>query len=489
MANKKIILEQTVKVSADISNAQKNLQKLGSLLDNVGNQTKDNKMSSLTSNYEQLVGQLDKLKKATDKGFENEKSATDALGAINKVSDAIELMINKVKRMQANPANYIQTSDIQNAKKLTQELENISNAQNKINELQSKKGGLVEKKSSLEARINEQKNFVDKYQNNQNYNSSINKAFRKSDFSDSQYKEYIEASNKIKEIKAKYDKNISVEDYSDEDMDILRASKQQQVNILLKITTDGTDSATSELETINTQITQTDTQLKNMESGANLSSVKSTILEIVKAAEKAGVSLEGIDEDSIKNWDTSKILQMKDALYQLAQSTGEAEKTNFSSNLQNLLGDLENEKAEAESLSQKIENLYDSSANSRRAQQGIDTLKNRFEEFFSLQNGLRLFENAIRSAFQTIKELDSAMTETAVVTDYSISDMWGMLDTYTAKAKELGVTTKGAYETMTLYYQQGLQDQSAWDLGTETLKMARIAGMDYATTTDAMTAA
>jgi hypothetical protein len=45
------------------------------------------------------------------------------------------------------------------------------------------------------------------------------------------------------------------------------------------------------------------------------------------------------------------------------------------------------------------------------------------------------------------------MTETAVVTDFDISDMWAQLPQYTKRANELGVTTKAAYEAATLYYQ------------------------------------
>ena len=81
------------------------------------------------------------------------------------------------------------------------------------------------------------------------------------------------------------------------------------------------------------------------------------------------------------------------------------------------------------------------------------------------------------------------MTDTAVVTDNTISDMWNKLDEYTARANQLGATTQGAYETATLYYQQGLDDQQAGELSVETMKMARIAGMDYAKATDSMTAA
>jgi hypothetical protein len=51
------------------------------------------------------------------------------------------------------------------------------------------------------------------------------------------------------------------------------------------------------------------------------------------------------------------------------------------------------------------------------------------------------------------------MTETAVVTDFSIADMWGQLSDYTKRANELGVTTKDAYESATLFYQQGLNSE------------------------------
>jgi TP901 family phage tail tape measure protein len=56
-------------------------------------------------------------------------------------------------------------------------------------------------------------------------------------------------------------------------------------------------------------------------------------------------------------------------------------------------------------------------------------------------------------------------------------------------ANQLGTTTLGAYETMTLFYQQGLKTNEVFEIGGETMKMARIAGMDYADATDKMTAA
>jgi len=53
----------------------------------------------------------------------------------------------------------------------------------------------------------------------------------------------------------------------------------------------------------------------------------------------------------------------------------------------------------------------------------------------------------------TVKELDKAMTETAVVTEFTISDMWKTLPEYTKRANELGLTVKDVYQASTLYYQ------------------------------------
>ena len=119
----------------------------------------------------------------------------------------------------------------------------------------------------------------------------------------------------------------------------------------------------------------------------------------------------------------------------------------------------------------------------------IDSLKSRVQHFFSLTNSVMLFRKILQDTIQTTKELDAAMTETAVVTDFSVADMWKDLPRYTGVAKELGATIQGVYETMTLYYQQGLKTNEVFEVGTETLKMAKIAGLEYAQATDFMTAA
>lgn len=119
----------------------------------------------------------------------------------------------------------------------------------------------------------------------------------------------------------------------------------------------------------------------------------------------------------------------------------------------------------------------------------IERLGNQVKQFFSIGNTIQLFKRAVRDAMNTVKELDATMTETATVTNYSISDMWEQLPQYTKEANKLGTSINSLYKATTLYYQQGLQTNEAMALGIETIKMARVANMDAAQATDLMTAA
>ena len=119
----------------------------------------------------------------------------------------------------------------------------------------------------------------------------------------------------------------------------------------------------------------------------------------------------------------------------------------------------------------------------------MDNLKRQVMDFFSITNSIQLFKRAITSALNTVKELDATMTEAAVVTEFDVSDMWEKLPQYSKEAQNLGVSINGMYQATTLYYQQGLKNQEAMELGIETMKMGKIAAMDSTEATKAMTAA
>ena len=122
-------------------------------------------------------------------------------------------------------------------------------------------------------------------------------------------------------------------------------------------------------------------------------------------------------------------------------------------------------------------------------QQQVQNLQMQIKNYFGLDEIFRSIGRLAREAMDTVKELDAAMTETAVVTNFSVSDMWDMLPTYTQHANELGATITDVYNAATLYYQQGLTTSQSMALADETLKMARIGGIEAAEATDMMTAA
>ena len=136
-----------------------------------------------------------------------------------------------------------------------------------------------------------------------------------------------------------------------------------------------------------------------------------------------------------------------------------------------------------------IQDLVESAKGSAQAADEINHLKSQILQFFSITNAIQLFKRSIQSAFDTVKELDAVMTETAVVTEFSIGDMWERLPEYSAEATKLGASIRDLYAATTLYYQQGLQTEAAMGVGIETMKMARIANMEAADATQAMTAA
>ena len=140
----------------------------------------------------------------------------------------------------------------------------------------------------------------------------------------------------------------------------------------------------------------------------------------------------------------------------------------------------------AGSLTSDIKGTTDSLA---RQKEELGQVISRFAQFGTMAGIIRTFGKVVRSAFQSVKELDEAMNNIAVVTDYTTKDLWNQIDAYTAMAQATGSTIKGSYEVAQLYYQQGLTDAEVMAAANETLKMARISNIDYAAATDYATAA
>ena len=139
-----------------------------------------------------------------------------------------------------------------------------------------------------------------------------------------------------------------------------------------------------------------------------------------------------------------------------------------------------------EKVTDSLKRMHQEEFSFKRQTQDIDR---QIQSYFGLAQMIRKVGDIARAAFETVKELDAAMVETAVVTNFDVGDMWGMLPEYTAQANELGSTIKDVYEAATLYFQQGLNKNQSLGLANETLKMARIGGLQAAEATNMMTAA
>ena len=188
----------------------------------------------------------------------------------------------------------------------------------------------------------------------------------------------------------------------------------------------------------------------------------------------------------------SNVASINNLRQQLAAAEAELERLNFSS-VSNGSKAFDDAKSRVEqlkaALSQVAQSAEPAAASMSRMQSEIQSLQSSTQYFFGLRNMFMLLKRGIREALQTVKELDAAMTETAVVTNFSVGDMWEKLPEYTANANALGASVQDMYEATTLYYQQGLNAQQAMSIASETMKMARIGGLEAAEATDMMTAA
>lgn len=135
------------------------------------------------------------------------------------------------------------------------------------------------------------------------------------------------------------------------------------------------------------------------------------------------------------------------------------------------------------------EGLRESASAAAKSKAELEAVIGQFARFTTLAGIMNIFRNSIRAAFNAVKGLDEAMNSIAVVTDMTTQDLWDQIDIYTQMANATGSTIAGAYQVAQLYYQQGLSTNDVMTATTETLKLARVAAIDYASATDYMTSA
>ena len=149
----------------------------------------------------------------------------------------------------------------------------------------------------------------------------------------------------------------------------------------------------------------------------------------------------------------------------------------------------ENGQRAGEQVRTANEGLRESANAAAKSKSELEQVIQSFARFTTLAGIMDIFRNSIRAAFNAVKELDEAMNSIAVVTDMTTQDLWDQINVYTQMANATGSTIAGAYQVAQLYYQQGLSTNDVMTATTETLKLARVAAIDYASATDYMTSA
>ncbi len=208
---------------------------------------------------------------------------------------------------------------------------------------------------------------------------------------------------------------------------------------------------------------------------------KQAFENLKKSAESLGISLEGISPDGT----TSDIELLTNRLQELS-ANGIQQAENAANSCISSVQQMGNS---VEQTSQAVDQGAQAFDNFNQQMNSLESIKSSIAQFLSITGVARMASQAFRDAFEAVKDLDAAMTEMAVVTELDVGDYWDQIPEYTARANELGVSIKSAYEAATLFYQQGLDTNEVVALSNQTLKMARIAGLDAAEATDRMTAA
>lgn len=389
------------------------------------------------------VERLDKARKTQAVGrkveLTREKEALEAKGA-KEISRKEVVRDHREKYQKTTEARRSELQkNISDYEKQAQAAKEYSEALNKVNELERKRSqeGLTDKqKSSLDDKIKVAKEKMPAEATAPTGNIEY-------------WREQLD------ELDQKYEAN---------------GSKLKELNKEIRAYNIEVDKNKKALEEVDNELTDTSKAYEQLK---------------YKLAE-AGLSVEQLEKElkldpgTIKTYDDLK-LRINELV---SQGLGKADV---------LVNDFKNEVNE---LSQKNRELGQSTREAtssieqeNEALRRVDGIKSRIQQFLGLQGVMQVARRAMQNAYQTIKDLDAAMTEMATVTDLGVGDYWEQLPEYTKRANELGVAIKDTYEAATLYYQQGLKTNEVVSISNETLKMARIAGLSAEDATNKMTAA
>ncbi len=133
--------------------------------------------------------------------------------------------------------------------------------------------------------------------------------------------------------------------------------------------------------------------------------------------------------------------------------------------------------------------LYDTAKAAEKTSSSFELMKSRILMLLSATSIFNLLKRQVKETYEDVKQLDKSFASIAMVTKYSVNEMWSSYSQYADMASDLGQKTNDIIKASALFYQQGLDTNDALALTTNTMKLATLAGNDFETATQEMTSA
>lgn len=440
----------------------------------------DSLQSSLDKTFSKLNNEIQNFESLASKGFTNLGDVSKAEKSFIKITDLLEQLKNQSKSITGlEPEKFLPKESIERVNSLRKSWGDLKKIADKGIENNAK---IKAQNSEIKKAEQAVQNLTSQYNKLNSENKSLSSSKGINTKQINEYKTQIEEARKAQEQLLASGEKKSGAEYQD---------LEQQVK--------SANAAIAQLEKTNRSYDTTIQKNKATMNGlkTEISSTNASVIdmknELTKLQDEAK-NPEGLAQlrqqlAALKNINIDEIPTDLEEIKQVIDNLNSEELKKITQRLKEI-------DTSAEGVAPAVDKCGDAFDAMKNSAQGLDqtareveNLHNQILQFFSIGNAVQLFKRAVKSAFDTVKELDATMTETAVVTDFTVSDMWEQLPTYAAEANKLGAAINDLYGSTTLYYQQGLQTEAAMALGIETTKMARIANIEAADATNLMTAA
>ena len=440
----------------------------------------DSLQLSLDKTFSKLNNEIQNFESLASKGFTNLGDVSKAEKSFVKITDLLEQLKNQSKTITGlEPEKFLPKESIERVNSLRKswgELKKIADKGIENNTKIKAQNSEIKKAEQAIQNLTSQYNKL----NSENKSLSSSKGINTKQINE--YKIQIEEARKAQEQLLASGEKKSGTEYQDLEQQVKSANAaiaQLEKTNRSYDTTIQKNKAT--MNGLKTEISSTNTSVTDMKNELTKLQNEAKNPEGLVQLRQQLAALKNINIDEIPT-DLEEIKQVIDNL-------NSEELKKITQNLKEIDPNLEEVSQAANRCGDSFDTIKNSARGLDQTAREIENLHNQVLQFFSIGNAVQLFKRAVNSAFDTVKELDATMTETAVVTDFSVGDMWEQLPAYAAEANKLGAAINDLYGSTTLYYQQGLQTEAAMALGIETTKMARIANIEAAEATNLMTAA